>query len=964
VTFRHPIAPAMRCAFASIILVIVAAGRSALAEDQPALQEVVVTGTRIASPGVTANSPVASVTAQEIQFEQPSSIEDLIKTLPAAAVGVDANINNGSGGGATIDLRALGPNRSLVLVNGRRVVPFDLVGAVDTNSIPLALIERFDLMTGGASAVYGADAVAGVVNFILKKNFEGLDLSASSGMSGQHDARRYRADATLGTNIADGRGNVVLSIGYTETDPLLQGARDFGKVALSSTTGAAQGSGTAVPLIITTPNLGFPGGQAQINPSTGQFVPVYQTYNFNPANFYVAPLRRTQGTALGHYEINDHAEAYAELFYTRSEVDTQLASSGTFLNVYSVPIGNPYIPDPARQQLCAAKNIPAASCVAGNPTEINMALGRRITELGPRTNDFENTLFQYNLGVRGDIVESWKYDVYWSRGESDQIQTRGTWGSNAKVQQALRALNTSSCTDPSNGCVPIDLFGPEGSITSAMTKFIDEDALLRQIVQQDVASASVTGDLGDTVKSPWATHPIGLAFGGEYRAVDARNKSDAASQIQGEVLGTGAPLPDRSGKLRLREVYTEALVPILNDKPFAHAVTAELGYRHTDFSAENVEQYGTYKYGGAWAPLQELRFRAMKERATRAPNVNELFAPQTSALSNLAVDPCQGNRINAAQANTAGTLSNLCRLTGVPLGSIGSLPAPSAGQINNLQGGNPALKAEKADTTTIGFVWQPDYVAGLTASLDYYRIKVTQAITTPSVTDVLSQCYDPAVNPTFAFNAACALVLRSQVTGTFNGADAKGVLTARTNAGVLETYGYDLSLKYSLSLPRPGWGRLSFTFDGNDTQSWTFQATPTSVNRQCVGFYSVACGSAPPDSRADVRPKYKWTQRTIWSVSDFDFTYEWRHLSAVRAQDPTFLPAFSRIPNYEYFDFSTVWRAMKNLQVNLTVTNLLNKQPPIVGSTIGTTAYNSGNTFPAFYDPVGRYFTLGAAMQF
>jgi iron complex outermembrane receptor protein len=347
---RHPIALGMRCAFASSILVIVAAGRPALAEDQPALQEVVVTGTRISSPGVTANSPVASVSAQEIQFQQPSAVEELIKTLPAAGVGVDANINNGSGGGATIDLRSLGPNRSLVLVNGRRIVPFDLVGAVDTNSIPLALIERFDLVTGGASAVYGADAVAGVVNFILKRNFEGLDLSASSGMSGQHDARRYSADATLGTNVADGRGNVVLSIGYTETDPLLQGARDFGKVALSSTTGAPQGSGTAVPLIITSPNLGLPGGQAQIDPSTGKFVPVYQTYNFNPTNFYVAPLRRTQGTALGHYEINDHAEAYAELFYTRSDVITQLASSGTFLNVYSVPIGNPYIPDPARQE--------------------------------------------------------------------------------------------------------------------------------------------------------------------------------------------------------------------------------------------------------------------------------------------------------------------------------------------------------------------------------------------------------------------------------------------------------------------------------------------------------------------------------------------------------------------------------------------------------------------------------------
>jgi iron complex outermembrane receptor protein len=354
----------------------------------------------------------------------------------------------------------------------------------------------------------------------------------------------------------------------------------------------------------------------------------------------------------------------------------------------------------------------------------------------------------------------------------------------------------------------------------------------------------------------------------------------------------------------------------------------------------------------------------MKEHATRAPNVNDLFQPQSSNLSNLAVDPCQGNRINPAEANTAGTLSNLCRLTGVPVTSIGALPGPSAGQINVRQGGNAALRAEKADTTTIGLVWQPDYVEGLTASLDYYRIKVTQAITTPSVTDVLNQCYNPAFNPNLAFNAACALVLRSPITGTFNGADAPGVVTARSNAGVLETYGYDLSLKYSLSLPWPAWGRLSLTFDGNDTRSWKFQATSSSVDRECAGLYSVACGAVPPDSRVDVRPKYKWTQRTIWSVSDFDFTYEWRHLSAVRAEDPSFLPAFSGIPNYEYFDFATAWRPMKNLRVNFTITNLMNKKPPIVGNTIGTTAYNSGNTFPALYDPVGRYFTLAATLQF
>lgn len=960
VTIIRKNAPPVGRAVGACTLLAVGAAGTAIA-DETKVEEIVVTGTRIQLPGVTANSPVASVTAAEIQFQQPAAVEELFKTLPAASVGIGPNVNNGTGGGATIDLRGLSSNRSLVLVNGRRVVPFDLRGAVDTNAIPLALIDRFDLVTGGASAVYGADAVAGVVNFILKRDFEGINLSGSYGQSGHADARRYRADMIMGTNTSDGRGNVTISVGYTETDPLTQGQRDFGKVSLSSTNGLPSGSTTGVPLIITSPNFKFPSGAAQIDPTTGAFVDSYQLYNFNPVNLYVAPLKRTQATGLGRYEINDHVEGYAELLYTKSDVFTQLASSGSFLNSYFVPIGNPFIPTAARQQLCAVNGITAANCVAGNPTEIRMSLGRRITEMGPRLSDYDNTMFQYTAGLRGDIAGSWKYDAYWSRGESDQLQTRGNWGSNSKLQQALRALNTTSCTNTANGCVPINLFGAEGSITPAMINFINEDALLRQTVRQDVGAASFNGDLGETLKSPFSIHPIGLAFGGEYRQVNARTKSDAASQIQGEVLGTGQPLPDRSGKLTLREAYSEALIPLVSDKPFVHSLNAELGYRRTDFSAASSERYGTYKYGGEWAPFKELRLRAMKQRATRAPNVNELFAPLVSNLSNLPNDFCQGTAINQAQANTPGTLSNLCRLTGVPLSVIGSLPKPSAGQINNVTGGNPNLTAEVADTNTFGFVWEPDYLSGLTLSLDYYRIKVTGAITNPSVTDVLAQCYDTAVNPGLVFNAACQLVKRSPITGTFNGTDAPGVVTALSNAGLLRTDGFDVSLKYGLSLPGV-WGRLSFAFDGNDTKSWSFKATPASKPHECSGGYSIACGAVGPD----VRPKYKWTQRTTWSLSNFDFSYDWRHLSAVSEEDTgtKWLPAFAHIPSYDYFDLAAVWHATGKLQLNLTVNNVADKKPPIVGGTIGTTAYNSGNTFPEFYDPVGRFFSLSASVQF
>ena len=931
-----------------------------IAYAQETLEEVVVTGTRIRTPGVIANSPIASVSAESIQLQQPINVEEIIKVLPGALPGIGSGTNNGNGGGATINLRGLGATRTLVLVDGRRIVPFDLNSQVDTNVIPVSLIERVDIVTGGASAVYGADAVSGVVNFLLKRDFEGVDLSYGIGSSEESDAKRQRVDLTMGTNTADGKGNVVISLGYTDTDQLLQGDRPFGLVSRNSVTGGADGSATAIPVVISAPLLG------QINTTNGRIEAYNRPFNFNPQNFYVTPVERYQATMLGRYEINDNVEVYAQGMYTRSDVGTQLASSGTFLNSYLVPIGNPFIPQPAREQLCALPtvNIPLANCVAGNTQEVRMSLGRRITELGPRLNDFANKMFQYTVGVRGDITGSWAYDAYWQHGESDQIQTRGNWGSLSKVQQALRAVNTTTCISPANGCVPLNLFGPEGSITPAMVKFINLDALLTQSVQQDVFSASVSGDLGG-FKSPFAESPIGVAVGVEYREVTAGNKSDSASQIQGEVLGTGAPLPDRSGSFDLKEAYIEALVPLISDAPLVHSLGLEAGYRHTEFTVASSQSYESYKVGLEWAPVETLRLRSMFQRATRAPNVNELFAPLVSGLANLAVDPCGGTAINAGQANSAGTLSNLCRLTGVPTAFIGSLPNPSAGQINVRSGGNPAIGPEEADTTTVGFVWTPAAINGLQVTFDYYQIDLEKAVSSPSAQDILNDCYLASRNPGLTFNSACALVLRSPFTGTFNGVDSPGVVTPISNLGKFEVKGYDLGANYSFPLENLGmdskWGTLSIGLSANFADTWKFQATPNSLNRNCLGYYSTSCGQPLPETT--------WNQRTTWSFGAFDFSYNWRHIGKV-VEEPApgnpanFLPAYAKIDAYNYFDLTAAWQVNDMLRATLTIANATDEQPPEVGNTIGTTSTNSGNTYPQSYDVIGRYYTLGVSVKF
>ncbi len=955
---------------ATLLCLGVLSGTAALAQEP--LQKVEITGSRIKSLDAVSNSPIMSVSEEELKAGQALAVEEVIRGLSSAVPAIGPGVNNGSGGGATIDLRGLGARRSLVLIDGRRFVPFDLGGQVDTNSIPTALLRRIDIVTGGASAVYGADAIAGVANFILKKNFEGVELSSSYASSSESDAKRHRVDLTLGGNFADNKGNAVLNFGISKSDPLLVGSRPYGQTTTSSATGLFSGSTTTIPVVISVPQAaGIPAGanllgtgNRQLDPTTGKFSALNTatgTFNTNPDNYFQVPIDRKQLTALGRYTINDNAEVYAQLFYTNTDVNASLAATGTFGNTYTIPIGNPFIPDQARQQICSARGIPAASCVVGNTTPVTMVVSRRFVELGRRFNDFENKTMQSTIGLRGALLGNWSYDTYLITGQADQTQTRRNWGSNSKVAQALNATSTTACTNTANGCVPLNVFGAAGSITPEALAFINQSALLKAKVKQDIFSFSATGDLG-SVKSPWSSQVIGVALGVESRKVTASNQSDSASQIQGEVLGTGAPLPDRSGTIKLKELYTEAQIPLVENKPLVHRMGLEAGFRTTEFTTTTSQRYNTWKFGGEWAPIKGLRFRAMEQSATRAPNVNELYAPQVTGLSNLATDPCQGTKINSADANTAGTLSNLCRLTGVPATVIGSLPAPSSGQINRLSGGNPNLGPEKAKTNTIGLVWEPEQVKNLLISLDYYRIKLKDSISAPTTTDILDQCYSPNFNPGFALNAACAAVFRGPLTGTFNGTESKGVAVVQSNQGRNWTSGLDLGLGYLLNLSQIGmdqkWGKLDMNLTLNRVQDNDFQATPTSIRRKCKGFYSNACGAPNWGTR--------FSQRSLWKFSDYQFSYTWRHVSAIEVEpnSGTWVPAFSKVPAYNYLDLAAVWQATKSLKLTLTVNNATNKQPPVVGNDIASTSTNGGNTFPAAYDTVGRYFTLGAALKF
>ncbi|WP_243637701.1 MULTISPECIES: TonB-dependent receptor domain-containing protein [Brevundimonas] len=947
-------------------------------EEVSEVSAIVVTGSRIRQPGYEASSPITSLSSESIAMSQPVAVEELVKDLPAAVPAVGSATNNGSGGGATINLRGLGTNRTLVLINGRRVVPFNLEGVVDTNTIPLALVERVDTVTGGASAVYGADAVAGVVNFILKNNFEGVEVNSSYGFSGEDDAVRRKFDVTIGGNFAEDRGNAVVSFGYTKTDPLYQVRRPWGEVALSSTSGKPLGSGTSVPgrfdLTPVKGGVALPSG-AELDPTTGALIgsdhPNYNSagYNYNPYNLYQTPLSRYQINGLGSFKINSAAEVYSHLTYVQSDVSLDNASSGTFGNTYKVPIGNPFIPDAMRQQFCGALLIDPAKCVSGaaGDTMMDLTINRRFTEMGTRPVDIENKTVQLLAGVRGDINADWNYDAYISHGETEQLLTRRNWGSLSKLRNALNTVSATECLVPGSstpvaGCVPINVFGPEGTITQEMIDYINLSSMSKTTIKQDVASGSISGILPEQFSSPWSDRQIAVAFGAEWRRSSAETRGDAASQANGEILGTGAPVPDRNGQFELREAFAELAVPLIENMPFIHSLNLEAGYRQTEFKAGGSKtNYGSYKFGGDWSPIEDVRIRAMYQRATRAPNIGELFNPQVTGLGNMAIDPCQLDLINSADANTAGTLSNLCRLTGVPEGAIGYVAKPNSGQVNQQTGGNPNLGPEEADTWTIGAVWQPAFVPSLRLSLDYYDIKIDKTINSPSLADVMNGCYDKALNPTLAFNESCAAIQRSAANGSLNGVDAKGVIRPTTNAGNERVSGFDIAANYRVELADFGWGdigRLDLSVNGSILTKHETQATPVSVLRDCVDYYSVSCG--------EPKVKQRWNSRATWTLGDYSASLSWRHLSGVEVEPSStkWFPDYAQIDSYDYFDLSGRWDITQTVRLTATINNLFDKAPPIVGSQIGTTSANNGNTFPQTYDAIGRYFTFGATLRF
>jgi iron complex outermembrane receptor protein len=938
---------------------------------------IVVTGTLIHNANLTSSTPVLVTDHKEIELRQPNTAEELLRDIPGIVPGIGSAVNNGNNGYSTINLRGLGDNRNVVLLDGKRIVPATLTGVTDLNDIPLALVDRVEVLTGGASTTYGADAVSGVVNFITRRNFAGFEADASEQLTQRGDGNVRRLEATTGVNTGDGRGNVVIGIGYQKSDAVFEGDRGFSRDAIASGSGTTGGSSTTPE---TTFNFGA-GGNKQL--SGGALVPAFTTYNFNPFNILQTPFKRYNFFGEGHYEVSDNIEVYTRGLYSRNTVSSIVAPSGSFGNTFNISLSNPFLPAGFAAQACALN---PANCT---PTTINgVVIKRRTPELGNRTSVFKTDIFDYNLGVRGDVNSHVKFDVYGSYGQSDNTQTFGGYADLKRLQQGLTLDAAGNCTDTSNGCVPIDIFGPPGSISAAQAAFLTVQSTTEVSTSLAQFHAGLDGDLG--FSSPAAHSPVSFAVGGEYRRYKATQSADLIAEQPGELGGAGAAVIPFSAKYDVSEAFAELNAPLVQDKPFFQDLTFDAGARYSHykiFDTTNRFNTTTYKGGLVWEPVKGVKFRGDFSHAVRAPNINELFEPTAVGLSNLFADPCAGSA-----PLTNANLAAICVAQGAPRSNLGSIANPSAAQPNILNSGNVNLKPEKANTYTLGAVFEPhDQLPGFTATVDYYHIKITHAISAPSASDSSAACF-ANITAASASSPACLAIHRDPTTGGLDG-DQSGTGTGfpglLTNSGQLLTNGIDVKANYNRSF---GEVHLGLSFDGNYTFKSKFRSTPGGIDRECVGYYSAGCGIGGGESIGSLQPKFQWSQRTSLGLGGTTLSLLWRHIDKMKYEPRSLAdqltaasldtadcgtdfattdtggcvidPRFRKIKAADYFDLTLQFVTTEHFTLTFEVENLLDRKPPIVGSDVGNTAYNSGNTYPSTYDALGRRFVATAKVAF
>jgi outer membrane receptor protein involved in Fe transport len=958
------------------------------------VERVEITGTRLPALSVEGPSPVAVMNAEEIRMDGLAKTEDLLNNLPQVYAAQGTAASNGATGTANVNLRNLGVNRNLVLINGRRLPPGSPRRgadsyAADLNQIPAPLIQRVELLTGGASAVYGSDAISGVVNFIMNDKFEGVqvDLYHSFANHQQHndkvadivraraatnpaqfnvpgdvdaDGRINGVSLMLGRNFADNKGNATVFLQYKKESAVLQGNRDFSACALNpGDVFTCGGSSTSFPGRFILED-GTSRTVADSAGTTRAFSAATDQFNFGPYNYYRRPSEQYGANAFAHLDLHPQVRAYTEIGFHDNHTDAVIAPSGIFLTPQTIFFENPLLSADWRAQIAAHQAGPFTA--TGNTATI--LIGRRNIEGGGRDDDIRHTSTRMVAGFKGDIFKHWNYDVFAQVGKVYYQSVYKNDFSNVRIGRSLDVIanpaaggtgrvpvGTPVCrseiadasgviVDPN--CRPYNIWSL-GNVNNEALGYLQVPGLQNGKTVQDVQGATLGADLGGYgIKMPTAKNGVAFVFGLERRRERLQLDTDV-SFTTNDLAGQGSPTFPTKGVLGVHEFFTEARVPLVEGRPFADLLSVSGSYRHSDYTTD--KKTDTYGVGAEWAPVRAYRLRGSYQHAVRHANINELFQPTGLNLFGMNEDPCGPSMTH--------TLAQ-CLQTGLPAALYGNalLDSP-AGQYNFIEGGNERLSPEKADSYTLGLVFNP--IRNLTGTIDWWSIKIDDAIDAAPADFVLRQCLEK--------NLRCGDVRRDPLFGTL-WLTGGSVTALNENLGGYETSGIDIAVNYLQRLG--GLGNLGLHFLGTWVNKWEFEPIKGEGRFDCAGLYGSSCGTPNPEWRH----KFRATWATPWNV---DLAATWRHIDEVQIEgtsshpllaDPNVAATDRTLGARDYLDLGLNWTISKTFAFRMGVNNVFDRDPPIVSSIIADPAiFGNGNTFPQVYDVLGRVFFFNLAIK-
>jgi len=967
--------------------------------QDPDREQVLVTGSRLTTNDtIVAPNPVLTVSQEEIDARGGQRIEDITNALPQVFAGQAAEVSNSASGAATLNLRGLGSQRTLVLIDGKRLPD----SPQDINLVPTQLVERIDIVTGGASAVYGADAVAGVANFILKRDFEGIEAELQGGFhqagnddpfmeqvlaaanvdapGSTIDGREFAFSLTAGANTADGRGNVTMFFNYQNLNAITQDGRTESACALSASTGPNSFSGVGC---VGSGNFrrffGLLTGIDRFQQEDGTLVPFVggpaQTFNFGPFNFFQRPIERFQIYTKAHYDITDDLELFADLTFNNQTSDAQIAPSATF-GFWETNCDNPLIQ--TQQPMSLAEVFGCSAQDIADGTDVPVFASHRMVEGGgfnnARSSSIDRSQWRAVGGLRGTLADHFDFEVF---GQFARIQDQTTSINDLvieDVQDAFFVVEDANgnpvCRSGNSACVPLNVFQrtPDGGslVTAEALDFVQGVGIVRQEVDQIVFGGNIQTDLGRYgIQSPGADAGASILVGGEYRQDSLANVPDEISQQSdgGFADGSGPSLPIE-GEIRVHEFFTEGQIPLVTGAPGIEDLTVGGAYRFSDYALENEDSLNSFNTDTwhafvNWNPVESVRLRAQFQRAMRAPNVVEALTPQriNPPSFDTGLIPSPGFFDPCAGPNPRATLEQ-CMRTGVTAEQFGGIPDPIGGQVQTVTGGNPNLAPEISDTVTVGLTFTPESLAGLSVSVDYFDIEVDDAISdeTP-LAEILHECLETGAP------VLCNRITRDAAGSLVAGTPGVGIETIDINIATLQTSGLDFQVVYDLDLwdlGMEGMGSMRFDYAATYLDELKTIRYPGADPIQCAGKVLGSCDTP--------KPEYRHRMITTWATPwNFTVRATWRYFSSVdndRCEEPgceNVEPFTDRMAErVQYLDLNVDYQATENLSLSVGANNLNGHDIPIL--TAADPALGNGNTFPTVYD-TGTFFFASATWR-